>query len=93
MQNCKKILTFLVVILFVISMVPVALADDGEKININTATVEELVNLKRIGPKYAERIVQYRDANGPFVKVEDIMMVKGIGPKTLEVNKDVIIVE
>ncbi len=93
MQNCKKILTFLVVVLFVISMVPVALADDGEKININTATVEELVNLKRIGPKYAERIVQYRDANGPFVKVEDIMMVKGIGPKTLEVNKDMIIVE
>lgn len=93
MQNCKKILTFLVVVLFVISMVPVALADDGEKININTATVEELVNLKRIGPKYAERIVQYREANGPFVKVEDITMVKGIGPKTLEVNKDVIIVE
>ncbi|MBW2632032.1 MAG: helix-hairpin-helix domain-containing protein [Deltaproteobacteria bacterium] len=93
MKNCKKILTFLVVALFVISMVPVALADDGEKININTATVEELVNLKRIGPKYAERIVQYRDANGPFVKVEDIMMVKGIGPKTLEVNKDMIIVE
>ncbi len=93
MKNYKKILAFLVVVLFVISMVPVALADDGEKININTATVEELVNLKRIGPKHAERIVQYRDANGPFVKVEDIMMVKGIGPKTLEVNKDVIIVE
>ena len=93
MKNYKKILTFLVVVLFVLSMVPVALADDGEKININTATVEELVNLKRIGPKYAERIVQYRDANGPFVKVEDIMMVKGIGPKTLEVNKDMLIVE
>ena len=93
MKNYKKILTFLVVVLFVLSMVPVALADDGEKININAATVEELVNLKRIGPKYAERIVQYRDANGPFVKVEDIMMVKGIGPKTLEVNKDMLIVE
>ncbi|MBW2594672.1 MAG: ComEA family DNA-binding protein [Deltaproteobacteria bacterium] len=93
MKNCKRILVFLVVFLFVISMVPVALADDGGKLNINTATVEELVNLKRIGPKYAERIVQYREANGPFVKVEDIMMVKGIGPKTLEVNKDVITVE
>lgn len=93
MKNCKRILVFLIVVLFVISMVPVAVADDGEKININTATVEELVNLKRIGPKYAERIVQYRETNGPFVKVEDIMMVKGIGPKTLEVNKDVITVE
>ena len=93
MKNCKRILVFLIVVLFVISMVPVAVADDGEKININTATVEELVNLKRIGPKYAERIVQYRETNGPFVKVEDIMMVKGNGPKTLEVNKDVITVE
>jgi len=83
----------LVVILFMISMIPAALADEGKKINVNTATVEELVNLKRIGPKYAERIVQYREANGPFAKVEDITMVKGIGPKTLEVNKDVITVK
>jgi len=93
MKNYKKTLVLLVVILFMISMVPAALADKGEKININTATVEELVNLKRIGPKYAERIVQYRETNGPFVKVEDITMVKGIGPKTLEVNKDVITVK
>jgi competence protein ComEA len=93
MKNYKKTLVLLVVILFMISMVPAALADKGEKININTATVEELVNLKRIGPKYAERIVQYRETNGPFVKVEDITKVKGIGPKTLEVNKDVITVK
>ena len=93
MKNYKKTLVLLVVILFMISMIPAALADEGKKININTATVEELVNLKRIGPKYAERIVQYREANGPFAKVEDITMVKGIGPKTLEVNKDVITVK
>jgi len=93
MKNYKKTLVLLVVILFMISMVPAALADKGEKININTATVEELVNLKRIGPKYAERIVQYRETNGPFVKVEDITKVKGIGPKTLEVNKDAITVK
>ena len=93
MKNYKKTLVLLVVILFMISMVPAALADKGEKININTATVEELVNLKRIGPKYAERIVQCRETNGPFVKVEDITKVKGIGPKTLEVNKDVITVK
>ena len=93
MEKTKKIFILLVVVLFVISMVPVALAEEGEKININTASVEELVKLNRIGPKYAERIVQYREANGPFVKVADIMMVKGIGPKTLEINRDVITVE
>ncbi|MBW2558810.1 MAG: ComEA family DNA-binding protein [Deltaproteobacteria bacterium] len=93
MKNYKRILVVLFVVLFVISMVPLVLADEGKKININTATVEELVNLDRIGPKYAERIVQYRETNGPFVKVEDIVMVKGIGAKTLEVNRDVITVK
>lgn len=93
MRKVKKTLSLLVVVLFVISMVPVALAEEGGKININTASVEELIKLNRIGPKYAERIVQYRETNGPFVKVEDIVMVKGIGPKTLEANKDVITVK
>jgi competence protein ComEA len=93
MKNYKRIFAFLIVVLFVISMAPLVLADEGKKININTATVEELVNLDRIGPKYAERIVQYRETNGPFVTVEDIMMVKGIGAKTLEVNRDVITVK
>jgi len=43
--------------------------------------------------KYAERIVQYRDKNGPFKNVEDLLNVQGIGPKTLEKNKDRITVE
>jgi len=93
MKKSKKVLVLLIVVLFIISMVPVALAEEGGKININTAPVEELVKLDRIGSKYAERIVQYREANGPFVKVEDIVMVKGIGPKTLDVNKNVMTVE
>ena len=93
MKKSKKIFVLLVVVLFVISMVSVALAEEGGKININTASVEELVKLNRIGPKYAEMIVQYRESNGPFVRVEDIVMVKGIGPKTLDVNKDVMTVK
>ncbi|MBW2632020.1 MAG: ComEA family DNA-binding protein [Deltaproteobacteria bacterium] len=93
MERSRKVFVLLIVVLFVISVVPVALAEEGGKININTATVEELVKLNRIGPKYAERIVQYREANGPFVRVEDIVMVKGIGPKTLDVNKDVMTVK
>ncbi|MBN2539649.1 MAG: helix-hairpin-helix domain-containing protein [Deltaproteobacteria bacterium] len=93
MKNGKRILALLVVFILVISVAPAALSDEGKKININTATVEELVILKGIGPKYAERIVRYRKANGPFVKVEDIITVKGVGPKVLEVNKDMMTVE
>jgi len=65
----------------------------AEKINLNTATLEELMTLDRIGPKYAQRIIDYRETYGPFEKIEDIMKVKGIGLKTFEANKDKITVE
>ncbi len=67
--------------------------DKVGKININTATAEELAELKQIGPKIAERIVQYREKQGVFKQPEDIMNVKGIGEKAYEVNKDLIAVK
>ncbi|OLC56569.1 MAG: hypothetical protein AUH92_00005 [Acidobacteria bacterium 13_1_40CM_4_69_4] len=60
----------------------------GEKVNINTAGVDELVTLPGIGKAYAARIVEYRQKNGPFKKVEDIVNVRGIGEKTFERIKD-----
>jgi competence protein ComEA len=63
-----------------------------EKVNINTASVEQLMQLDRVGAQYAERIVEYREKNGPFATPEDIMNVKGIGKKTWEANKDRIVV-
>ena len=93
MRRYRKVFVMFVAALFMLSVVPIALADEGEKININTAPVEELIKLKRIGPRYAERIVQYREANGPFAQAEDIMKVRGIGPKTYQANKDIITVE
>ena len=60
------------------------------KININTADQEELIQLKRIGPSLAERIIAYREEHGPFMKPEDILNVRGIGPKFWEANKDMI---
>jgi competence protein ComEA len=68
-------------------------AQETDTININEATVEELTQLHGVGPVYAERIVQYREEHGPFEKPEDIVQVKGIGPKTFEQNKDRITVE
>lgn len=52
--------------------------------NINTATAAELDRLPGIGPAFAERIVLDRDENGPFGTVDDLVRVKGIGPKKLE---------
>jgi competence protein ComEA len=60
----------------------------AEKINLNTATLDELMTLERIGPKHAQAIIDYRQTYGSFEKIEDIMKVKGIGPKTFEANKD-----
>lgn len=59
-----------------------------QKIDINKASVEDLAELKGIGPQYAKRIVQYREQHGPFGKVEDVQNVQGIGPKTMEAIKD-----
>ncbi len=56
----------------------------AERININTAGVDELVALPGIGRAYAERIVEYRTKNGPFKKPEDLLNVRGIGEKTFE---------
>ena len=62
------------------------------KININTATVSELQSLPRIGEQVARRIVEFREKNGKFKKIEELMKVKGIGEKTWEANKDRIVV-
>jgi competence protein ComEA len=83
----------LVLLFFCAVTLPALAAEAPAKVNINTATVDELAQLKRVGPAYAARIVEYREQNGPFEKPEDIMNVRGIGPKTWEANKDCLCVE
>jgi competence protein ComEA len=68
-------------------------AGDVAKVDINKASAEELTQLKGVGPSTAAKIIEYREKNGPFKNPEDITMVSGIGAKTYENNKDVIVVE
>jgi competence protein ComEA len=89
----KKALRIAMCIALISMLVAPVFLMAAEKINLNTATLEELITLERIGPKYAQRIIDYRETYGPFEKIEDIMKVKGIGPKTFEANKDRLTVE
>src|ERR1700752_3027194 len=61
------------------------------KVNINTASAKELMALKGIGAKVAERIVAYRDANGPFKKAEDLKKVEGVGKGLWERHRERIV--
>jgi len=60
----------------------------GGLLNINTASATELETLSGIGEVLAATIVEYRDQNGPFASVDDLLDVSGIGPATLEEIRD-----
>ncbi len=62
----------------------------GNLLDINTATVAQLDALPGISPTVAQNIVNYRNENGPFSTIEDIMNVPGIGPATFDTIKDLI---
>jgi competence protein ComEA len=104
----KKILAFSLILMLNFIFIPTAFfnaspgvvcaeeemeAEVANKVNINTASVEELAALKGIGEKTAQAIVAYRGASGPFKTIEDIKNVKGIGDKKFEDLKDSITIE
>jgi competence protein ComEA len=65
---------------------------EGALINLNTATSEQLQTLPRIGPVAAQRIIEYRETYGPFSTIEELTKVKGIGEKTLEKIRHLVVV-
>lgn len=91
MKTIKKISAIILISILFAVMTQPALASKG-KVNINTAIKKELVTLKYVGDKIADRIIEYRKVHS-FETPQDIMKVKGIGQKVFDANKDVIIVK
>ena len=60
----------------------------GESVNINTAMLEDLCTLPGIGESLARRVIEYREKNGPFARIEDITRVSGIGSGILDGLRD-----
>ncbi len=66
----------------------------AEPVNINTASAMELAEvLNGVGQSRAEAIVQFREANGPFMSAEQLLQVKGIGEKVLQKNLENIVIK
>jgi competence protein ComEA len=61
-----------------VEYVPTIAPPDADAININTATVDELEKLPHIGRKTAEAIIQFRIENGPFRRVENLFLIRGV---------------
>jgi competence protein ComEA len=93
MTSKKKVLFCIVLAVAMMFSAPSWAENATGKIDLNRATAAELSQLKGVGMKYAKKIVEFRDKNGPFKQVEDLLKVQGIGLKTLEKNKDRITVE
>ncbi len=62
-------------------------------IALNAASADELQRLPAIGPKTAARIVQYRRQHGPFETLEDLQLVRGVGPRTIEKLRPLTVLE
>ncbi|MGI9204944.1 MAG: ComEA family DNA-binding protein [Woeseiaceae bacterium] len=81
------------IIVFMAAMLAWAGASIAGPVNVNTADAETIsAELKGVGISKAIAIVEYRKANGPFRSVDDLALVKGIGERTVEINRANILV-
>ena len=93
MRILQSRISLAIVVVLVFAWFMSAWAEDLPRININTASADELAQLKGVGEKKAALIIEFRETNGLFKLPEDFLKVPGIGPKTFEANKNRIVVE
>lgn len=93
----KRILSLVFSLFLFCALAPAAAADEAptapEIININSADAETLATLNGIGPSRADAIIAWRDANGEFASVDQLVEVRGIGAATIEANREWLSVE
>jgi competence protein ComEA len=81
----KSLMTLILTLIFSIASWAAA------AVNINTANAEEIaLGLKGVGMSKAEAIVAYRESNGTFMHIDELVNVKGIGIRTVDLNREVI---
>jgi competence ComEA-like helix-hairpin-helix protein len=92
-KKIYKMLTIALAFTFLIGgIAPSLSAEQMEMININTATVKEIMKLPGIGKKKAEAVIAFRQDNGGFEHINDLKKIDGIGKKTFEKIREHIIV-
>jgi competence protein ComEA len=85
MMQYYRLLTVMLVALAVTAVAGTAASSQPSGVvNINTASSQELELLPRVGPALAGRIIEYREANGPFKTIDEILAVKGIGESSFQ---------
>ncbi len=90
-KSSLKAILIIAMVIFVANSIVLAETQTAGKsslININTASAAQLIKLPRVGEKIAARIIEYRNKNGKFKRIQEIMKVKGIGEKTFENFKE-----
>lgn len=91
--NSRRWICALVALALALTALPAYAEGDKGVVNVNTASADELALLPRIGPSIAQRIVDFREENGPFQAAEDLMLVRGIGEKTFELLEPYVALE
>ena len=91
-RSLSRTLAALVLPLAVIGAGAALAAPEG-KVNVNTAKIDQLTLLPRVGPVVAQRIVEFRDKNGGFKSPEDLLLVSGIGDRTFELIEPYVALE
>ncbi len=83
METIKKFL-FITLLAFSLTL------SAADPININSADKQTLMLVKGVGEKRAEAIIAWREKNGPFKSVDDLIQVEGIGQATLDTNREML---
>ena len=93
MRRRRREAIALVALWLVFSVPLVGAEEPAGVVNINTASAEQLTLLPRVGPALAERIIDYREANGRFKTTEELILVRGIGEGTYQLLEPFVTVQ